>query len=245
MTGRVTDIRRHPIKGIGSEVLERSALDPVAAMPGDRAWAIMWGDTEDTGEWQARRNFAQCASAPELMAITAKTDGTEITLNHPKAGSVRFDPTTEGDRLVAWLAPLIPAERGAATRLIRAPGHGMTDVPDPWISIQNLSSIAALSDKVGLALDIRRFRGNIILDGLGPWEEFEWVGKRFTLGTATLEGVEPIERCRATEANPETGQRDANTLRALEDGWGHRNMGLYARVIEAGEVSLGDTVQLV
>ncbi len=244
MTGRISDIRRHPIKGVGSEALDRTGLDPEAAMPGDRAWAVMWGTTEDTGKWQARKNFAQCASAPELMAISATTEGGRIALTHPRAGEIRFDPNTEGDTLVNWLAPLVPAERGAPTRLIRAPGHGMTDVPDPWISIQNRSSIAALSDKVGIALDTRRFRGNIILDGLGPWEEFEWVGKRFTLGTAKLEGVEPIERCRATEANPETGQRDANTLRALEDGWGHRNMGLYARVVQAGEVSLGDTVRM-
>jgi hypothetical protein len=49
--------------------------------------------------------------------------------------------------------------------------------------------------------------------------------------------VEPIGRCRATEANPETGRRDAPTLAALEDGWGHTRFGVYAMVRKGGSMS--------
>jgi GTP-binding protein len=52
--------------------------------------------------------------------------------------------------------------------------------------------------------------------------------------------VEPIGRCRATEANPDTGRRDANTLAALEDGWGHTRFGVYAMVRKGGRVAVGD-----
>jgi hypothetical protein len=52
--------------------------------------------------------------------------------------------------------------------------------------------------------------------------------------------VEPIGRCRATEANPDTGRRDANTLAALEDGWGHTQFGVYAMVRKGGRVAVGD-----
>jgi uncharacterized protein YcbX len=56
--------------------------------------------------------------------------------------------------------------------------------------------------------------------------------------------VEPIGRCRATEANPETGRRDAPTLAALEDGWGHTRFGVYAMVRKGGLVAVGDEARL-
>jgi uncharacterized protein YcbX len=60
-----------------------------------------------------------------------------------------------------------------------------------------------------------------------------------------FEGVEPIERCMATTANPDTGLRDADTLSALNALCGHQDFGLYARVIEPGTLSLDDTLELL
>jgi hypothetical protein len=37
--------------------------------------------------------------------------------------------------------------------------------------------------------------------------------------------------------------RDANVLRALEDGWGHRDFGVYATVGTGGTVTVGDEVR--
>jgi uncharacterized protein YcbX len=118
----------------------------------------------------------------------------------------------------------------------------MSDAPFASISVLNLASLRALGQKLGQQLDPRRFRGNLWLDGLAPWEEFDLVGKTLSIGTARLEIVERITRCRATEANPDTGARDANTLRALEDGWGHQDFGVYAMVRTGGPIAIGDTV---
>ena len=90
-----------------------------------------------------------------------------------------------------------------------------------------------------------RWRGNIWIDGLEPWAEQSWLGQKFSIGSVVLEGIEPIVRCLATTANPETGERDADTLGALKDGWNHQNFGLYARVIESGEISIEDTLELL
>ena len=54
--------------------------------------------------------------------------------------------------------------------------------------------------------------------------------------------IEPIGRCRATEANPETGRRDAATLAALEEALGRTDFGVYAIVRRAGRVAVGDEV---
>ena len=42
----------------------------------------------------------------------------------------------------------------------------------------------------------------------------------------------------------ETGRVDADTLGALEAGWGHRDFGVYAVVLEGGEIALNDEVAL-
>jgi uncharacterized protein len=51
---------------------------------------------------------------------------------------------------------------------------------------------------------------------------------------------ERITRCRATSASPNTGRIDADTLGALEAGFGHQDFGLYATVIAGGQITLGD-----
>jgi hypothetical protein len=54
--------------------------------------------------------------------------------------------------------------------------------------------------------------------------------------------VKPISRCAATNVNPETAERDLNLPLALQKGFGHPNMGIYARVASAGPIAVGDTI---
>ena len=56
---------------------------------------------------------------------------------------------------------------------------------------------------------------------------------------------EPIRRCLATTANPETGQRDADTLQALQSGWGHQDFGVYCEVVKSGEIQIGDMPEML
>ena len=52
----------------------------------------------------------------------------------------------------------------------------------------------------------------------------------------------PIERCRATTANPETGQYDLNTLATLNGTFGHQDFGVYATVSKGGLITETDEV---
>ncbi|MCE8472093.1 MOSC domain-containing protein, partial [Rhodovulum sulfidophilum] len=129
------------------------------------------------------------------------------------------------------------------TRIVRAPGRGMTDSAFPSVSLLGLASLEALSGQLGQALSPLRFRGNFWIEGLAPFAEFDWVGRKIRLGRAVIEVRERITRCMATAANPETGERDADTLGALQAGWGHKQFGVYAEVIEGGRVALGDALE--
>ncbi len=244
MSWTLDQIWRYPIKGIGAEPLETVELSADFPLPLDRAWAVLEAGGDATDGWRSCRNFLRGAKGPSLMAVTAGINGDVLHLSHPDRPDLTIDPVKDQARLFEWLAPIYPENRPAPAAVVKSPPEGMSDAPFASISILNPSSLRALGEKLGQTLDPRRFRGNLIVDGLATWEEFDLIGKTLAIGDVRLEVVERITRCRATEANPATGKRDANTLRALEDGWGHQDFGVYAMVRTGGALSNGDTVTL-
>jgi uncharacterized protein YcbX len=177
-----------------------------------------------------------CASTPETRSVT---------LSHPRRPTETFRPDDPADaaRLVDWLRPLWPANRPEPARVITVPGQAMTDQDQPLVSINSLSALADLSAQMGRDLSIHRWRGNIWVKGWAPWAELGLIGQEITIGTARLRVEEPIGRCRATGANPATGEQDADTMAALERLYGHTDFGVFARVIEGGTIALGDEVR--
>jgi hypothetical protein len=245
MQARLAHIWRHPIKGIGAEPLDRVSLEVGRPLPLDRAWAVLEEGGEAGDGWRSCRNFLRGAKGPSLMAITARTDGDRMHLSHPDRPDLAVSPGRNDDALFEWLRAIYPQDRRPPVALVQSPPEGMSDAPFASVSVLNLSSLRALSQKIGVDLDPRRFRGNLWLDGLAPWEEFDLVGQTLAIGAARLKVIEPIGRCRATEASPKTGRRDAPTLQALQDGWGHTNFGVYAMVETGGDIALDDTVTRV
>jgi len=247
MTPSVTAIWRHPIKSHGREALEAVTLTPGTTMPGDRVWAVAHEASQaDGAQWEPCANFSRGAKAPGLMGIAARFDedaGT-VTLTHPERPEITLDPDREGARLVDWTKPLMPADRAASARVVRVPGRGMTDTDYPSVSIGNMATHRAISQKLGRDLSPIRWRINIWLDGLAPWEEFDWVGREIRIGALRFAIREPITRCMATTANPETGKRDTDTLGILNT-WGHQDMGVYGEVIDGGSLTLSDPFEVL
>ncbi|MDA7965669.1 MOSC N-terminal beta barrel domain-containing protein [Ruegeria sp.] len=245
MTGAVSSLWRHPIKSHGREALENVIVTPGQTMPGDRVWAVAHEASKaDGSEWVPCTNFSRTAKAPQLMAISAQLQGDRVTLSHPNQPDISFAPDTEQQAFLDWVKPLMPADRAASARIMRVPGRGMTDSDFPSISLFNTASHRAVEEKLGHDLSIARWRGNIWLDGLPAWQEFDWLGRDVRIGEAVFHVRERITRCLATTANPETGERDADTLGALSS-WGHQDFGVYAEVIQGGSIRLGDTVELL
>jgi uncharacterized protein YcbX len=244
MHARVSALWRHPIKAHGVEPVAVTTLAPGATMPWDRVWAIAHEKARlQDGGWAPCANFNRGAKAFRLMAIRAATDEAagRVTLTHPDAAPLTVDPDDPEDaaRLVAWVTPLSNPGRARPARVVRA-ARGMTDSDFPSIAVLNTASLAALGRRLGLPLAMERFRGNVWLDGLAPFAEFDLVGRDIRVGGATLRVRERITRCKATTVDPETGVSDADTLGALRAGWGHEDFGVYAEVTSGGRVALGD-----
>ena len=74
--------------------------------------------------------------------------------------------------------------------------EGMADDSFASVAILGLASLDALSEQVQTPMDPRRFRGNLWLSGLEPFQELEMVGQTLRIGTAELEIRDRIDRCR-------------------------------------------------
>lgn len=243
-------ILRHPIKSIGYETLLYTPLTQGRVLPFDRHWAVAHEGAKFDGQptqWVAKHNFLRGVAGPQLMAIKAALDPDtkQITLSHPNAPTVQLNPDDDPQALLNWLRPLWPDSRPAPSHVVSLPEGALTDVPDPFISLNSLSSLAALSAHAEQDLSIHRFRGNLWIDGWAPFEEFDLIGKTLRIGDAELCVEQRITRCRATTANPETGKTDVETLEALKTQYGHQDFGVYARVTKSGTLSLGDNIKVL
>ncbi len=239
-------IWRHPIKAHGRERLETVTLAAGEAMPWDRRWAVAHDAARlpEAVGWAPCANFSIGSKNTALTAITARLDETraEVTLDHPDRPSltIRPDDPADATRLIGWLRPISPADRAQPERLVALPARGFTDTDYASVSMLNLSSHKSLEAEMGIALSPLRWRCNLWLDGLQPWAEEGWAGRRFRLGEAEIEIAEPIVRCKATTADPATGRVDADTLGALRAARGAQTMGVYARVVAPGRIAVGD-----
>jgi uncharacterized protein YcbX len=143
-----------------------------------------------------------------------------------------------------WQEPLSKLA-GQPVRLVRADraGAGM-NAP---VTLVSDGSLARLAREAGRdAIDARRFRMLFQLDGCDAHEEDTWEGRTFAAGSAVLRVGGPVDRCAVTTRDPETGERDLDTLRLLKDYRGQREsdgavlFGVYAYVERPGVVRVGD-----
>ncbi len=247
MSATLAQIWRHPVKALSREPLDHVRLTPGAGLPWDRHWAVTHEASKYQGGWAPKINFLRGVTGPSLMAVTVALDegARRLVLRHPERPDLDIAPDDADDtpRLLDWLEPIWPADKPRPAGIVTAE-RPMTDVPDPWVSVLNLASHRAVGQRLGAPdLSIHRWRGNLWIDGLAPWEEFDLVGKRLRIGDTVLDVQVRITRCKATMANPETGQRDLDTLGAL-GAWDHQDFGVYASVVEGGDIAAGDPVRI-
>ena len=251
MAATVASIYRHPVKSMGEEALEQVMLETGRHVPWDRVWAIAHGDSAfDPARpaWTGARSFVTQTRVPALAQIRCAFDESSGTLrlDHPDRPPLEILPdTAEGAAaLGAWIVPLARDFRRGPYRLARLPDAALTDFPHTHLLVCSTATLAALEDVAGQRLEHIRFRANLWLDGLEPWEEIGLGGRELRVGAARLTLTERCERCNATAANPVTGTRDVIVPPLIRRHTGHMDFGIYARVAEGGRIALGDRATL-
>ena len=245
----LSEIRRYPVKGLNGEVLDAAEIRAGEGLPHDRRFAMAHAASQfdrSNPQWLPKQNFLQLMRDERLALLDARFDADSgyLTIFRDGRKVARGEVTQPLGRVLIeqFLDAFIePGPRGNP-HIVEAPGVMLSDVPDNFVSIANLASVKDIERVARAPVDPRRFRANLHLDGLPAWAEMAWPGKTITIGDVSLEVVERINRCAATEVNPDSSARDLHLLRVLQEGFGHTACGVYARVVAGGTIRRGDAV---
>ncbi len=246
---RITHLAYYPVKGLQGVSLDAVSLIPDSGFPLDRCFAIADNSTPfDPSDPQHLRkqqlvvqmNYERLAE----LDTQFDPDTFELTLSH-KGLSETYPLGIDAGKsaceryLTEFMGDLI---QGSA-RLISGPGISYTDLSTPCISLINLNSVRALEQALGYNVDYRRFRANIYLDDMPAWEEESWLNKTLNINGAELLVYKITDRCAAINVDPQTAMRD-KTLQGLKHAFGHLNMGVYAKVMRGGKLTIGSSISV-
>ena len=254
----IAAIYRYPVKGLSAEPLARVALAPGDCLPHDRRFAIALPATRfdpERPEWLSKTHFVMLMRDEKLALLDTSFDARTGVLTIEHAGRRVLEARlTEpsGSRAVSdFLAEFLGQAVEGPLRIVEAPGHAFADArrkpnatTDKYVSLINFASIAALEAVVSVPVDPLRFRANFYLDEAPAWSELDWIGSEIALGGARLRVIAAITRCAATQVNPANAERDLDVVDALQRGFGHNLMGVYAEIVEGGDTAIGDALTL-
>lgn len=196
-------------------------------------------------------------SHPERTLTLYFPDGTEVS-GHVAAGmpfeAQFFSRTVTADLLDGPWSAALSAYADQPLRLVECGPHGgaVDRGADGTVSLVSRASLERLAAAAGITqLDARRLRMLIEIDGVAAHEEDGWLERPLRIGEAIVALRGHVGRCLVTARDPESGERDVDTLGALATyrrGEGTTEplaCGVYGEVLEPGTVRVGDPIALV
>jgi MOSC domain-containing protein len=226
--GTVVELWRYPVKSLLGESLDDVEVE-LRGVRGDRLYAV----TDRQGKLGSGKSSRRFRRLPGLFELRARLEDGKTIVTLPDG----LELTTDDARLAEFLEirygdTLRVLEESNVSHHDAAPLHVLTTASLCWLQSKLPES----------AIDRRRFRPNILLDVPGSDRvEEEWIGRRFTLGTAVIRIFHRAERCVMTTNPQDELPKDPAVLRAvtkLNDAC----LGVFATVEVPGTISRGDTL---
>lgn len=253
MSIRVGQIVRYPIKGLTGESLCEAFLQVGRGLPLDRRYALAHGSRTTGGptiHWVEKNAFLMLARHARLAQLQTsfEPDSGILTIRRGGKQVARGKITDRIGRTLVeeFFTAFMGSEAHGKPKLVEVEEGGtLSDVSTPMISLINSASVHDLERVAGRNVDVRRFRGNVVLEGGVAWEEFGWIDRTIRIGDATLKIIDRTSRCPATSVNPDSAETDLNVPQILQRGFGHADCGVYAEVIGTGAVKRGDALRLL
>jgi uncharacterized protein len=256
MSAHVSGMVVTAVKGTRVQAVQEIDLGADGAR-GDRAFYVI-------DERQRMRNGKQLG---ELQAVVADydlaasrlglifPDGTraEGTLDYGDPLETRFfSRSVEARPLIGPWSEALSSFVGQPLRIVAPTGSAIDRGPEAAASIISRASLRRLAEEAETdAVDGRRFRMLVEVDGIGAHEEDSWMGRQVRIGEALVAVRGNIGRCLVTSRDSDSGEvtlpildllgnyrREVETTEPLP-------FGIYAKVIEPGPVRVGDAVSLL
>lgn len=247
---KIEAIYRYPVKGLGPERLAVAELAAGRTIAGDRRYAIENGPSgfdPARAAYLPKNRFLMLMRNERLAELrTVFEDATHsLVVTAERREVARGDLRTPEGRaaIERFFAEFCADELRGPPKVLSAPGHSFSDVSRKVLSIINLASVAALETIVGAPVHPLRFRANLYVEGWPAWGEFDLLGREIAVGRAArLKIVKRIERCAATNVDPDTGIRDLAIPHTLMRTFGYADCGVYGEVVAGGSIAPGDAV---
>jgi uncharacterized protein YcbX len=254
---------RYPVKGFTPEARETLTVLDEGRIAGDRVLGIRFADTEAADAvWSKKTGMIALINTPGLARLRLTFDEKALRLHISLDGAVLVDDGLDNGgrkRIATAIAdyvlsldenPLLGQPQRLPLRVI---GDGSApryhDDEAGRVTLHGRGSLQVLAAARGSAeVNELRFRSNIAVDGLAPWEEQSWVGRRVRVGAVEFEVTKPKLRCLATHANPDTGERDQPILTTLTGAIGQEKPTFAVAMMPTGaggKINVGDPVTLV
>ena len=259
----VAALYRYPVKGFTPEACETLTVLDEGRIAGDRALAFRFANsTAPDGAWSRKHECVVLVNTPGLARVTARFEHAAQRLRLSLSGAVLAEAALDDEgrgRLSAALASYVltlrenPLSAHPERLPLRLVGDGRTpryqDYEGGQATLHGRGSLAAVAAATGdSGLDEARFRSNIIVDGLEPWEEQGWMGRRVRIGAVEFDVVRQKVRCLATHANPRTGARDIPVMPTLMKAFSQKEptfaVGMTTKG-SGGVIRMGDRLTLL
>jgi uncharacterized protein len=228
VVGRVAGLWRYPVKSMGGEALDAAEVS-WHGLAGDRRWAfIREGMVRSGFPWLTIRELPEMGLYRPRFAEPDRPDGSQTLVRTPSGAELDVAD------------PALAAELGHGARAIKQDRGVFDTFPLSLITTQTL---AGLGTRVPFALDVQRFRPNLLIEAPegGSFPEDAWVGAVLRIGGVRLRVDKRDQRCVMVNVDPATGERDPAVLRAIAR---ERDacLGVYGSTVLPGRVALGDEV---
>ncbi|MEO6397876.1 MAG: MOSC N-terminal beta barrel domain-containing protein [Tepidiformaceae bacterium] len=228
--GILQTIARYPVKSMRGEELSSCALG-YQGLPRDRGYAFVRDGLHNAFPWLTGREHRGLLAC---QPVWEEVDGKErLFVQMPEGARLPI----ESDELRRQLEQ----ESGVGVRL-HSDYRGSQDVA--YVSLIYGSTIRALATAGDVVAAHQRFRMNFVIENDAPaFSEKELVGKTLGVGEAEIVITHEDRRCVMITFDPESG---ASTPAVLKFA-GRQNAtcaGVYAAVLRAGVVNVGDEVTL-
>ena len=226
--GRVSGLWRYPVKSMGGEQLSEAEVS-WHGLAGDRRWAFIRSGVVHSGfPWLTLRERGDLGHYRPSLVEPARPDKSPTVVHTPLGATLDVAD------------PALAAELGAGVRVIKQDRGVFDTLP---LSLITTETIARLGEVVGVRLDPRRFRPNVLVetDLAEPFAEDTWVGCVVRIGSLRLRVDKRDGRCVVVTIDPVTTERNPAILRAVaRDREGC--LGVYGSTVEPGRIAVGDPV---
>jgi uncharacterized protein len=250
---RIHELWHFPVKGLGGNQMPLAKLQKRGYFPNDRKFAITIGSEKTVaardGTWFRKAHFLQLMSHELLAEYSCRYDDAanpKLELLHHGAICLSIDPTqpTDCQRFEDFFFTLLGNKLLGKPRLMTMKHQAYSDQSTALISVASTASLDAFADATNTTPDSRRFRINIIIDDETSFAEEALIGKTLRCGDVLLLVKEPVGRCAAINVDPATAKRNSEDyVRFMQAHFGHSNLGIFAEVINGGEIRVGDRLK--